>query len=96
MKKGREIIAISVMGLVYAVFSVRYFPGRPVATLTETSRHLLSTIPFVLGLALVSLSVFKRLTGERPSFFFSARIFLTIGIFIEFFYGLYMYLGGHQ
>ena len=88
----KEYLALSGLFLVYLLCAIRYFPGRPLDTLLATLEHLLSSVPFALGFTLVFVSLFTKTAGSRPSIIFTARLFLTIGIIIEFFFGLYHYL----
>jgi len=80
------------MVAVYALATVRYFPGRPLATLTATGVHLLRSVPFLAGLTLVAYVVLHRMSGERPDKEQTFRIFLTVGIFYELLYAIYHYL----
>ena len=80
------------LGLIYLLFAVRYYPGRPMDTLVATVEHLLVSIPFSLGFTLVVVSVLAKVSGDKPTRSFVARLFLTFGIIVEFFFGLYNYL----
>ena len=88
----KSYLTVLALFLVYLLCATRYFPDRPLDTLLATVQHLLASVPFVLGLTLVLVSIFTKIMGERPSMFFLARLFLTIGICIEFFFGLYHYV----
>lgn len=88
----KSYLALVGLSLVYLLCALRYFPGRPVDTLLATLEHLLASVPFGLGLTLIFVSIFTKTAGQRPSMHFLIRLFLTIGICIEFFYGLYNYL----
>ncbi|MEJ2689801.1 MAG: hypothetical protein P8130_07600 [Deltaproteobacteria bacterium] len=88
----KNYLGLVVLSLVYLLCALRYFPGRPVDTLLATVEHILASVPFAVGLTLVFVSLFTKTAGRRPSKLFLARLFLTISICIEFFYGLYNYL----
>lgn len=90
----KDLAVSSVLGGIYLLFAVRYYPGRPLDTLIATLEHLLVSLPFSFGCTLVIVSIVAKTTGSRPSGFFIFRLFLTIGIIVEFFYGLYHYLSG--
>jgi hypothetical protein len=96
-RPGKNYLGLLCLSLVYLLCATRYFPGRPVDTLLATVEHLLASVPFALGLTLVFVPLFTKTAGRRPSMLFLARLFLTIGICLEFFYGLYHYLApaGH-
>lgn len=81
------------MALVYLMCSLRYFPGRPGDSLVATLTQLLTVAPFSVGATILVAALFRKLTGERLPWSSVVRIFLTIGIVIEFFYGLHDYLG---
>lgn len=80
------------MAAVYLLCSLRYFPGQPVATITNTTLHLLTVAPFLVGAILIFSSFYKKTTGETITWPRMARIYLTLGIIVEFFMGLYNYL----
>jgi len=88
----KAVVSSVVLGAIYLLCAVRYYPGRFIDTLMATVEHLLTSLPFALGLTLVVISVFARLSGQRPPRLFTVRLFLTFGIIIEFFFGLYHYL----
>jgi len=92
MKKTGEIVSLLILIVVYALLSFRYFPDQPAETFYATLMHLLSTIPFVLGITFIVSVLFQKLAKERLPWERVLRIFLGISIFVEFIYGLYDYL----
>ena len=91
-QRTREIVTLGLLFTFYLLCSFRYFPDRLVDSLVETLIHILSMAPFTGGLTLILISVLQRLAGERLPFDRALRIFLTMGILFEIFYGLYNYL----
>ncbi|MBC8316586.1 MAG: inner-membrane translocator [Desulfobulbaceae bacterium] len=89
--KTREKIILAVLCAIYLLVSLRYFPGRPVDTIIETLRHLLSSIPIAIGMTIISVSVLQKIVGEKLPYDRIARIYLTFGLIAEFFYALYDY-----
>ena len=92
MEKIGEKISLVIMAAVYLLCSLRYFPGQPAATMTNTGLHLLTVAPFLIGAILIGTSFYRKTTGETISWPRIARIYLTLGIIVEFFLGLYNYL----
>lgn len=90
--RTRQIVSLGLLVIFYLLCSLRFFPDRLADTLIETLIHILSVAPFTIGLTLVLLSVLQRLAGERLPLDRALRIFLTLGILFEIFYGLYNYL----
>ena len=88
----KKYLALAGLFLVYLLCAIRYFPGRPLDTLLATLNHLLTSVSLSLGATLLLIPIFTRTAGGRPSILFLARLLLTIGICIEFFFGLYNYL----
>lgn len=89
--KSRETLTLIILTVIYLLCIVRYFPGRPMDTLMETLSHFLSVGFYGMGLTLVLVSFLKRISGERLPWDRVARLYLTFGLFIEFFCGMYNY-----
>jgi hypothetical protein len=92
MEKIGEKISLVIMTTVYLLCSLRYFPDQPAATMTNTTLHLLTVAPFLIGTIMICSSLYRKTTGETISWPRMARIYLTLGIIVEFFLGLYNYL----
>ena len=92
MGRAKEATVLVVLATLYLLMSIHYFPGNAVKTLIETGIHLLSMLPFTAGLTLLFISLFRRFSGSSMSFAKGTRVFLTIGIIVEFLYGIYAYL----
>ncbi len=92
MEKIGEKISLVIMTAVYLLCSLRYFPGQPAATMINTGMHLLTVAPFLVGTILIGSSFYRKTTEETISWPRIARIYLTLGIIVEFFLGLYNYL----
>lgn len=88
----KRYLALFVLFLVYLLCALRYYPGRPLDTFWATLEHLLASVPFSLGGTLLFVPLFTKTAGCRPPMNVVVRLFLTIGICIEFFFGLYHYL----
>ena len=88
----KNYLALLGLFIVYLLCALRYYPGRPWETFWATAEHLLASVPFAIGFTLFFVSLFSKTAGQRPSMNFIVRLFLTIGICIEFFFGLYHYL----
>jgi hypothetical protein len=96
MQKVGEKISLAILTLVYLLCSLRYFPNQPAATLLNTATHLLTVAPFLIGAILLFNSFYQRQTGEKPTPVKMLRLGLTLGIIIEFFIGIYIYLESNQ
>jgi len=96
MKQLQEKAALLVMAAVYLLCVVRYFPGRLRESLAETGMHLLTAAPVAVGGTILIVSVLQRMGDGRLPWDRVLRIFLTLGIIFEFFFGLYHYLAIHQ
>ena len=90
--KGKEIIYLVVLVVIYLLCVLRYFPGQPVASLKATGLHLLDVAPYVVGLTIFAVSMLNKIGDKRLPWNSIVRIYLTLGLIIEFFYGLYNYL----
>ncbi len=92
MKNFKEKISIALLGLVYFISSIRYFPEQAAKTALETTIHALSLAPISIGATLVFVSIFAKATGDKIPTDRVIRIFLTFAIGLEFILGLYNYL----
>ncbi len=90
--KGKEILYFLVLITIYLLCILRYFPGQPLASLRATGLHLLGVTPYVVGLTFFIVTLLNKISGERLRWDRIARIYLTLGLIVEFFYGLYNYL----
>jgi len=90
--KGKEIFYLVLLILIYLLCILRYFPGRPLDSLRATGFHLLDVLPYVVGLTIFIVSLLRKISKEKLPWTYIARIYLTLGLMVEFFYGLYNYL----
>ncbi len=90
--KGKEIIYFILLTAIYLACIFRYYPDQPLNSLQATGLHLLDVSPYVIGLTILIVSLFSKISKERLPWSNVARIYLTVGLVIEFFYGLYNYL----
>jgi hypothetical protein len=90
--KNKEIIYLIILMAIYLLCVLRYFPDQPLSSLRATGIHLLDVAPYVIGLTIFTVSILNKISGERLRWDRIARIYLTLGLIIEFFYGLYNYL----
>lgn len=96
MGKTREILSLTALVGVYLLCSLRYFPDRPAESLLATLQELLTVAPFLLGGTLIARALFHRFSGEQLPWSRLLRIYLTLGLTVEFFLGLYHYLKINQ
>ncbi|MBU0479603.1 MAG: hypothetical protein KKG47_00745 [Proteobacteria bacterium] len=92
MPKHREAAILFLLTTVYLLCGLRYFPDQPQKTAVSTIIHLLMTAPFIIGSLLMINSLVRKTSGEKLAANKLARFYLTGGIVIEFFIGLYNYL----
>lgn len=91
-KQVREKLAIGVLVFVYLLLSVRYFPHRLSRTIHETLLHIVTVAPILIGLTIIAVSMFRKVTGEPLPWDRVARIYLTMAILLEFLFGIYHYV----
>ena len=96
MGKIREPLTLTVITAFYLLCSLRYFPGRPAETLLATLTELLTVAPFLLGGCLIARVTVHRLSGVVLPWPKLLRIYLTLGLIVEFFLGIYHYLNINQ
>lgn len=96
MKRLSETVVTGILAGIYLLLSVRYFPEDAFRTILETFRHIAGAAPFMLGLTLCIILMVKRLAGQQPARVFVCRLFLTLGILMEFLYGLQAFLAKGQ
>jgi hypothetical protein len=96
MGKIRETLSLTALVGVYLICSTRYYPGRPAESLLATLTELLTVAPFLLGGTLIANSLFHRFSGEQLPWSRLLRIYLTLGLTVEFFLGIYHYLKINQ
>jgi len=92
MKKIREYLTLIFWVVVYLLCSYRYLEGRLFNSLVASLVHILSVAPFVIGLTIIIVVFLRNTSGERLPLDRTIRVYLTIGIITEFFYGLHDYL----
>ena len=92
MENLGDKISLALMTAVYLLCGLRYFPGQPTTTFISTGMHLLTVAPFLVGTILICSSFYKKTAGDTVSWQKMIRIYLTMGIIVEFFLGLYNYL----
>ena len=76
----------------YLLCSLRYYPGQAARTLLETALQILTIAPLPAGATMLLVGFLQKSAGERMPWDRVARIYLTLGVIIEFFFGLYDYL----
>jgi hypothetical protein len=87
----KEKISLLLLVVVYLLVTIRYFPDRPGDTLTATMRHLLESVPYIIALTIVTVSIMQKVVGAKLARNRIARIYLTFGLIAEFFFGIYHY-----
>lgn len=93
MTNFRKQIFLILLTAIFLLCSIRYYPDQLVRTLRETFFHLLPITLIDVGMTLIVVTFVQKLAGERLPRAMIVRVFLTIGISMEFFLGLYDYLG---
>lgn len=88
-KKLKESISLGIISLVYLICSIRYYPGNIPKTLLESIMQILAVAPLTIGGTFVIVSLLQRSMGAKIPWDRILRIFLTIGIIVEFIYGIY-------
>ena len=73
-QKNKEIITLTILTIIYLV-SMPY--------------HLLTMVCYSIGITIIIVSSLKKINGVRPAWNSIARIYLTVGLTINFFYCLY-------
>lgn len=96
MAKIRETLTLTALVAVYLLCSTRYFPGRPAESWLATLTELLTVAPFLAGATLIARGLFHRFSGEQLPWTRLLRIYLTLGLTVEFFLGIYHYLKINQ
>ncbi len=91
MGKIRETLTLTIIAAFYLLCSLRYFPGRPAESLVSTLQELLIVAPFLVGGTLIAKGIIHRVGGENPAWPKLLRIYLTLGLTVEFFLGLRHY-----
>ena len=73
-QKHKEIISLTILTIIYLI-SMPY--------------HLLTMMSYSIGITIIIVSSIQKIYGERPPWNSIARIYLTVGLTINFFYYLY-------
>ena len=92
----KEKISLVLLVLVYLLVCVRYFPNRPMDTLKATLTHLFESVPYIIAVTVLVVSVMQKVVGQKLPKDRIARIYLTFGLIAEFFLGIYHYLNQGQ
>jgi len=91
MGKIREPLSLAIITAFYLLCSLRYFPGHPEESLVATLTELLTIAPFLLGGCLIARATVHRVSGAVLTWPKLLRIYLTLGLIVEFFLGLRNY-----
>jgi hypothetical protein len=92
MKNLKEKVSLVVLVLVYIVVSFRYFQGNIAKTGIETLLEVFTVAPMAGGATLLLVTFLQRTSGEKVPWDRSLRLYLTIGVMIEFVFGVYHHL----
>ena len=76
-QKHKEIISLTILSAIYLI-SMPY--------------HMMAVVLFSIGITIILVSFLQKLSGKRPAWNSIARIYLTVGLAINFFYILYFHL----
>lgn len=89
--KTKEKISLILLTALYLVMTISFVPGNLSATVSHTLNHLMVTIPYTVGLTIVTVSLMQRIVGVKLLPDRIARIYLTVGLMAEFIYAIYFY-----
>lgn len=93
MNERKKWLSLSLLGGVYLLCSLRYFPGNVWKTAVETALQLVTIAPLPGGATLVLVNFLQRSAGQKMPWDRMVRIYLTLGLMIEILIGAYVYLG---
>ena len=93
---SKEKISLTLLVAAYLLVTIRYFPGRPADTLTATMGHLLDSVPYIIAVTILTVSIMQKVVGAKLPHNRIARIYLTFGLIAEFFFGIYHYVSVAQ
>ena len=85
-------ISLSILGVLYLLASVRYYPDNVSKTAVETVLQMLSTAPFTIGCTLLFVSFFQKRAGEKLPWDRTLRIFLMLSLVFELLLGIQDYI----
>lgn len=92
-QKSKNIVSLVVLTGVYLLCSLRYFPGNWAKTAVETMLQVVTVAPLPGGATLILVSFLQRSAEQKMPWDRMARIYLTIGLMVEFLFGVHDYLG---
>jgi hypothetical protein len=93
MKEINNIVSLLLLAGVYLLCSMRYFPGNAMKTALETALQIVTIAPLPGGATLVLVSFLQRSAGQKMPWDRMVRIYLTLGVMVEFLFGVHNYLG---
>lgn len=88
----KNSVSLVVLFGVYLLCSIRYFPGNAMKTLVETVLQIVSVAPLPGGATLILVNFLQRSAEQKMPWDRMARIYLTIGLMVEFIFGVHHYL----
>lgn len=91
-QKSRNSVSLVVLLGVYLLCSLRYFPGSALKTVVETLLQIVTVAPIPGGATLILVNFLQRSAKEKMPWDRMARIYLTIGLMVEFIFGVHHYL----
>jgi hypothetical protein len=89
--RAKEKISLLFLITLYLLVIVRYFPDRPADTFMATMRHLLDSVPYIIAMTILTVSIMQRVVGAKLPHNRIVRIYLMFGLIAEFFFGIYHY-----
>ena len=92
----KEKTTLFLLILVYLLVCVRYFPNRPMDTFSATMSHLLDSVPYIIAMTILVVSVIQKVIGQKLPKDRIVRIYLTFGLIAEFLLGIYNYINQGQ
>ena len=92
MKNFKEYSSLIILIIFYLLCSLRYFPDNLAKTAVESLLQIFSAAPIPMGATILMVSFLQRTSGDKLPWDRILRIYLTVGIMVEFIFGIYHYL----
>lgn len=86
-------LSLAVLGIIYLLASVRYFPGDATKTVFETALHMVSLAPLTIGCTMLLVIFLQKMSQTKLPWDRIARIFLMLALLFEIILGLQDYIG---
>lgn len=91
-QKNKNMVSLIVLLGVYLLCSLRYFPDNALKTVVETLLQIITVAPLPGGATLILVNFLQRSAEQKMPWDRMVRIYLTIGVMVEFIFGVHNYL----